>query len=298
VNLTTTNYTSYYYSGGRLVAMKQGDDINFMHQDHLSGTALVTNDDGTVNGTMKYFPFGSTRTGAIPTDIKFTGQRLDDTGLYFYNARYYDATIGRFISADRIVQRSAGVNNVSQPLTVNKIPKIGHIKGEFKNHPIDTIYAPENPQSLNRYSYVLNSPLCYIDESGEFAWIPVICIVLIVSYVSTTFLVANYGDNPDPEVIIDSFQEQEPYQGPTFEQGPVRWDWPNRDEPELPLQKHEEVPISTSDMVTIQQPQYNNVQLISAQTSSNDKSTSTSSTNDINIYSPEIRGILYTSRTG
>ena len=55
---------------------------------------------------------------------------MDDTGLYYYNARYYDATIGRFISADTIVQN------------------------------------PTNPQSLNRYSYVLNNPLKYTDPSG------------------------------------------------------------------------------------------------------------------------------------
>ncbi|MFC2072927.1 RHS repeat-associated core domain-containing protein [Chloroflexota bacterium] len=34
----------------------------------------------------------------LGTDKLFTGQRLDDTGLYYYNARYYDASIGRFIS--------------------------------------------------------------------------------------------------------------------------------------------------------------------------------------------------------
>ena len=39
----------------------------------------------------------------MPTDKKFTGQRLDDTGLYYYNARYYDAEIGRFIRADNIM---------------------------------------------------------------------------------------------------------------------------------------------------------------------------------------------------
>ncbi len=34
------------------------------------------------------------------SDKKFTGQRLDDTGLYYYNSRYYDPMIGRFISPD------------------------------------------------------------------------------------------------------------------------------------------------------------------------------------------------------
>jgi len=32
-----------------------------------------------------------------------TGQRLDSNGLYYYNARYYDPLIGRFISADTIL---------------------------------------------------------------------------------------------------------------------------------------------------------------------------------------------------
>ena len=69
--------------------------------------------------------------GAVPTDKKFTGQRLDETGLYYYGARYYDVTIGRFISADIVVQN------------------------------------PFNPQCFNRYSYCLNNPLKYIDPSGQ-----------------------------------------------------------------------------------------------------------------------------------
>lgn len=69
--------------------------------------------------------------GSVPTDKLFTGQRLDQTGLYFYNARYYDPTIGRFISPDTVIQ------------------------------------SPFNPQCFNRYSYCLNNPLTYIDPSGN-----------------------------------------------------------------------------------------------------------------------------------
>lgn len=67
----------------------------------------------------------------MPTDKKFTGQRLDSTGLYYYGARYYDPGIWRFISPD----------------TVGPDPK--------------------NPQALNRYSYCLNNPLKYNDPSGH-----------------------------------------------------------------------------------------------------------------------------------
>jgi RHS repeat-associated protein len=69
--------------------------------------------------------------GTLATDRRFTGQRLDSTGLYYDNARYYDPVIGRFISADTVVQSFS------------------------------------NPQTLNRYSYCVNNPLKYTDPSGS-----------------------------------------------------------------------------------------------------------------------------------
>jgi RHS repeat-associated protein len=87
--------------------------------------------------TQRYYPYGSTRSGEAPTDWLFTGQRFDGTiGLYDYGARFYDPALGRFISADAIVPE------------------------------------PGNPQALNRYSYVLNNPLRYVDPAGRFACIP------------------------------------------------------------------------------------------------------------------------------
>jgi RHS repeat-associated protein len=97
----------------------------------INGTALMTSDNGTSLGTMKYYPYGATRSGSVPTDKLFTGQRKDGTGLYYYGARYYDPMIGRFISADTVVPN------------------------------------PANPQSFNRFSYCMNNPLKYTDPSGN-----------------------------------------------------------------------------------------------------------------------------------
>ena len=120
--------------GNTMIANRKGTALTYVHQDHLTGTSVTSDTSGASVGTIKFYPFGSTRSssGTLPAQ-KFTGQRLDDTGLYYYNARYYDATIGRFISPDTV-----GTN----------------------------IY---NPQSLNRYSYVLNNPLRYADPSGTTA---------------------------------------------------------------------------------------------------------------------------------
>ena len=59
--------------------------------------------------SIKYFQFGECweSQGNLPAQ-QFTGQRLDSTGLYYYGARYYDPTIGRFISADIYIQ---SINN-------------------------------------------------------------------------------------------------------------------------------------------------------------------------------------------
>lgn len=112
--------------------MKQGSaNVTYVHQDHLTGTSVMSDSNGASLGSISYAAFGSARSGSVPTDKLFTGQRLDGTGLYYYGARYYDPEIGRFISPDSIVQSYA------------------------------------NPQSLNRYSYVLNNPLKYVDPSGH-----------------------------------------------------------------------------------------------------------------------------------
>jgi RHS repeat-associated protein len=135
-NVTTGEVTTSYYLGSKLVAQRKGTTLSYVMQDHLGSTSVTANSSGISNGDIRYTPFGHTRfsTGIIPTDKKFTGQRLDATGLYYYGARYYDATIGRFISPDTIVPNFA------------------------------------NPQSLNRYSYCYNNPLRYTDPTGHFGW--------------------------------------------------------------------------------------------------------------------------------
>jgi RHS repeat-associated protein len=132
-NITTAEITTSYYLGSKLIAQRKGTTLNYVLQDHLGSTSVTTDSSGAATATIKYCAFGATRStiGTLPTDIKFTGQRLDQTGLYYYGARYYDVNIGRFISPDSIVP------------------------------------DPYNPQSLNRYSYCLNKPLRFIDPSGH-----------------------------------------------------------------------------------------------------------------------------------
>jgi len=119
--------------------MKRDGALSYLLSDHLGSTALTLDSAGNrlaTNTELRYFPYGLPRytAGTTPTSFNFTGQRRDSgSGLLFYNARWYDPVVGRFLQADRLVP------------------------------------APGDPQSLNRYSYANNSPLRYTDPSGH-AW--------------------------------------------------------------------------------------------------------------------------------
>jgi len=131
----TTSMVKYYYADSQRVAMRQGSStLYFLLGDHLGSTSITANSSGGKVAELRYHPWGGTRytDGTTPTTRRFTGQIEDAAiGLYFYNARSYDPSLGRFIQADTMVP------------------------------------SPANPQSLNRYSYVLNSPLRYTDPSGH-----------------------------------------------------------------------------------------------------------------------------------
>jgi len=135
-------YSEYIYVGGQHFARVDGNLISaetttyFYHTDHLGSTVLVTNSSAEIVWSSDYTPFGSLTMEegelGFQKAKKFTGKDLEeDTGLYYYNARWYDAEIGRFTSADSY-------------------------KGEL-----------ENPQTLNLYIYTANNPLVYVDPSGH-----------------------------------------------------------------------------------------------------------------------------------
>ena len=89
--------------------------IFFYHPDHLGSTALVTDNDGNVVQSIAYIPYGEVfieeRNGTWNTPYLFNGKELDEeTGLYYYGARYLNPTNGMWLSTDPLFEKYVGMS--------------------------------------------------------------------------------------------------------------------------------------------------------------------------------------------
>ena len=102
---------------------------------------------GEILQRFEYAPFGQEIYVLNPNlhfDPSYTGQNLDiETGLYYYKSRYYNPVLARFTQPDTVVPSAS------------------------------------NLQAYNRYSYVNNNPLKYVDPSGHFWFIPFLIAIAI-----------------------------------------------------------------------------------------------------------------------
>ena len=124
--------------GINLISRKtSNEDLYYLYNGHADVTMLV-NKAGDIKATYYYDAFGEVleSTGNVENSIRYAGYQYDEeTGLYYLNARMYDAGTARFLQEDTY--------------TGNK----------------------KDPLSLNLYTYCHNNPLIYDDPTGHFAHI-------------------------------------------------------------------------------------------------------------------------------
>lgn len=130
-----TQLRRYTYGAAGAISMRAGGAEHYLHRDRMGSVTDVTGGSGLPEWSFAYGAFGEERAAtkvdplapAVPA--RYTGQYLDDTGLYHLRARQYDAGLGRFSGPE--------------PLP----------------HP------PSIPYS-SAYGYVRNMPTQYDDPSG------------------------------------------------------------------------------------------------------------------------------------
>ncbi len=140
-NISGSYSIDYLYAGGLRIATvdsssgsyTSASSPKYFHTDHLGSTRIVTSWSGSVVFSDSFQPFGQdngTPTGS--ETYKFTGKPFSQpTDLYYHYHRWYDPSIGRFISSDG----SSGLMG--------------------------------NPQSLNGYTYAYSNPVLSVDPDGD-----------------------------------------------------------------------------------------------------------------------------------
>ncbi len=119
--------------------------LYYYHPDHLGSTSHVTDDNGKLYEHIEYFPFGESwveeSSNTQRTPYLFTGKELDEeTGLYYFGARYYDARTSVWQSADPILGAY-----------LNGSPNGG----------------VHNSVNIALYTYSFHNPLRYLDPDGN-----------------------------------------------------------------------------------------------------------------------------------
>ena len=112
------------------LAEMQSGTTSYYEQDGLSSVSSLSNGTGALANTYTYDTFGklTASSGTLTNQFRYTGREFDqETGLYFYRARYFDQSVGRFISGDPVGFRG---------------------------------------QDINLYRYVKNQPTGFVDPSG------------------------------------------------------------------------------------------------------------------------------------
>ena len=124
---------THVYLAGSLIATRHGDGaVKYQHTDALGSPVAVTNEVGAVIDRNDYEPYGAIIGQPSKNGIGYTGHMMDGaTGLTYMQQRYYDQSIGRFLSVDPVTANSA------------------------------------NGSDFNRYKYAANNPYRFFDPDGR-----------------------------------------------------------------------------------------------------------------------------------
>ncbi|WP_165952354.1 RHS repeat domain-containing protein [Kribbella albertanoniae] len=141
----TLTGTRHYAHGKQTVAVRVGDKLTWLGNDHHGTPDLAIDADTQSVQRRRSTPYGESRgtpPAGWPGQKGFVGGVNDpSTGLVHLQAREYDPTIGKFISVDPVAEY-------------------------------------EDAQQLNGYAYANNSPVTYADPDGQLAFIPIIILAI------------------------------------------------------------------------------------------------------------------------
>ncbi len=133
-------HRGYVYLGGQMVGIQFNSSVTWVHQDPVNKSQRLTDGGGNVTSTIELDPWGADTnrsSNAAFQPRKFTSYERDGNGSDEAMFRRYNRWHSRFDQPD----------------------------------PYDGSYSLADPQSFNRYAYVQNDPVNFVDPTGlDFCW--------------------------------------------------------------------------------------------------------------------------------
>ena len=130
-------------------------DIFYFHPDHLGSSSYITNFDGVISQHMEYLPFGETlvdeHLNSRNSPFKYNGKEFDEeTGNYYYGARYYDPKWSLWLSVDPLAEKYYDWNPYNYCL----------------QNPINFI-DPDGLKPLDNYRLNKNGTLTFLKKTND-----------------------------------------------------------------------------------------------------------------------------------
>ena len=179
LNPATGQFTNYTYFNGQRVARRDpSGSVFYYFTDLVHSSSVVSDSSGAIKSESDFYPWGG-ELQIINNDpgnhYKFTGKERDsESQLDYFGARYYGNALGRFVTPD------------------------------WDGKPVTVPYAEfGDPQSLNLYSYVRNSPVARVDADGHMA-------VMFTSTGTGVGYVGGYGVNDGSGGLADGSSIPDP----------------------------------------------------------------------------------------
>jgi len=134
------------------------------------GSTLAELDGATVLAEYAYEPFGRTSVVGTPrTTFRYTGREDDDTGLYYYRARYYSPELERFLSEDPLQSLTESACSLTSPPSPFRYVQIHrdfiHLFAAGLTS-LATSAVNVNPQLMHLHAYADNDPTNRRDPLG------------------------------------------------------------------------------------------------------------------------------------
>jgi len=132
---------------------------------------VLTNNAGSYHERIEYLPYGETWvedkavSDGYTTPYKFTSKELDaETGLYYFGARYYDARMSRWISADPAFAEGKYFPKPNDYDTEHDFYWYLQQDGSKKLAGLGGVF---NAVNMDGYHYAGDNPVKLVDPDGE-----------------------------------------------------------------------------------------------------------------------------------